>query len=204
MTLASTCKFSLSNKLDVMEISTISINYSHTMTHTHIYDLPCEMTSHILSFLSHFNEISRRPSIHRISKTFNAIAKRVFDPSSYAIIYACNKGYTEIVRMLLADERINPATMSNRALIRACRKGHRDIVTLLLNDKRIDLTACGNRALKSSCARGHLETVRILLKDERIDPSYDNNAALWTARDHHHYNTMELLMEHMDDKASRE
>lgn len=59
---------------------------------------------------------------------------------------ACGKGHTEIVKLLLAEESLNPNVKDDHLqnftpLMKACDAGHIEIVKLLLDDPRVDVAA---------------------------------------------------------------
>jgi hypothetical protein len=65
--------------------------------------------------------------------------KEGLDPSienNYAIKYAAQYGYFDIVKTLLDDERVNPRASDNMPIKLAFRNKHFNIVGLLLKDKR--------------------------------------------------------------------
>ena len=63
------------------------------------------------------------------------------DPSrreNEAIILAIQNNHPEVVRLLLADGRVNPADSNNREICLASNDGHLEIVRLLLADERVN------------------------------------------------------------------
>jgi hypothetical protein len=65
----------------------------------------------------------------------------LFDPSienNYAIRWASENGYTEIVELLLNDSRVDPSAEDNQAIKLACKFKKIEIVKLLLEDSRVD------------------------------------------------------------------
>jgi len=56
--------------------------------------------------------------------------KELLDMNVY-FITASENGYTEVVKLLLADTRANPAVDDNRAIQRASRNVHTEVVELL-------------------------------------------------------------------------
>ena len=87
----------------------------------------------------------------------------------------------DALKVLLADERINPAANNNFAIRRASQNGHVAVVKVLLADKRVDPTAHDNYAIRWASLNSHLEIVKLLLADNRID-------------------TAQLLSRHIDNK----
>jgi hypothetical protein len=58
-----------------------------------------------------------------------------------AIWNVCADGYFEIVKLLLAEERVDPPTNENYAIQNASENGHLEIVKLLLADECVDPAA---------------------------------------------------------------
>lgn len=129
---------------------------------------------------------------------------------------ACESGSVEIVKLALANPRIDPTVENNLALDIACICGHVELVKLFLADPRINPEGAIQRACGFSqqhvvrllltdsrvnpadedgvvftwaCERGHLDIVKTLLADPRIDPTMNQNAALTIAV----YNYPELV-----------
>jgi hypothetical protein len=53
-----------------------------------------------------------------------------------------------IVKVLLADSRVNPFATSNSAIYRACRNWHLEVINVLLEDSRVDFTGWANEAMR--------------------------------------------------------
>ncbi len=77
-------------------------------------------------------------------------------------------GQTDIVRLLLSDDRVDPSIYDNMALLQAVRKGHAEIVKLLLLDKRVDPSVYDNVALEEAVLRRQTETAKLLLLDKSV------------------------------------
>jgi ankyrin repeat protein len=73
-----------------------------------------------------------------------------------------------VVKVLLEDERVDPATGNNFAIKMASEYGHLEVVKLLLEDRRADPAAESNDAVGSASREGHLEVVKLLLKEIQI------------------------------------
>jgi len=85
----------------------------------------------------------------------------------YPFIVALLSGFHEIVRLLLADPRLNVSPFH-----RACGLGKEREVLHLLSDPSIDPNEPAFRQISPlvlSCLLGELEIVKILLADERVD-----------------------------------
>jgi hypothetical protein len=52
---------------------------------------------------------------------------------------ASEKGHTDVVKLLLADSRVDPTADDNYAIKKASEKGHTDVVKLLLADPRVTM-----------------------------------------------------------------
>lgn len=77
-------------------------------------------------------------------------------------------GHADIVRMLLADHRVDPSADNNFAIRWACATGQFDIVKHLLEFPQVDPLACGQEALNTACAFGHDRIVQLLVRDWRV------------------------------------
>jgi ankyrin repeat protein len=87
----------------------------------------------------------------------------------------------DIVRMLLADERIDPCADNNIALRAACWHGRTEIVRILLKDGRADPRSLDDYAIRTASSGGHIEIVRLLLEDGRANPGLANYEVLFLA-----------------------
>ena len=56
-----------------------------------------------------------------------------------AIRWASGNGHADVVRLLLADSRVDPNARDNEAIRCASQYGHADVVRLLLADPRVRL-----------------------------------------------------------------
>jgi hypothetical protein len=117
-----------------------------------------------------------------------------------ALLQAAYFGFTDAVKLLLSDSRVeDPSARNNEALVLAARKGHLDIVKLLLSDAHVDPSAQNNKAFIKAAGRGHLEIVKLLLSDSRVGPSAQNNKALILAARKGHLDIVKLLLS--DDRV---
>ncbi len=88
---------------------------------------------------------------------------------------ASQKGYTEIVKLLVSDSRtdINKATQDGATPLNiASYKGYTEIVKLLVSDSRTDInkaTYYGATPLHIASYKGHIEIVKLLVSDSRTD-----------------------------------
>lgn len=90
---------------------------------------------------------------------------------------SCANGYTELVRKLLKDDRVNPAERNNHALYLCAKYGQAGVARVLLADSRVDPAALNNFAVRWAACEGWAGVVRVLLADPRVDPSTVNNEA---------------------------
>ncbi|KAJ3027537.1 UNVERIFIED_CONTAM: hypothetical protein HDU68_003623 [Siphonaria sp. JEL0065] len=91
---------------------------------------------------------------------------------------AARFGNTNVVRLLLLDDRVDPCVAGGAAIRDAASNGHTKVVKLLLADKRVDPNARGYNALTNASLNGHVEVVEALLKDPRTDPAVMTNLAI--------------------------
>ena len=112
------------------------------------------------------------------------------------IMNAIVNGYSEVMRLLLSDPRVDPSDHNNYAIILASKNGRLEVVKLLLSDPRVDPSSDYNYAIRMASTYGHLEVVRLLLSDPRVDPSSDNNYAIRGASENGHLEVVRLLLTH--------
>jgi ankyrin repeat protein len=103
-------------------------------------------------------------------------------------------GFTDAVKLLLSDSRVDLSEWRNGALSNAARNGHTEVVKLLLSDSRVDPSSWVNGALRLSAWSGHTEVVKILLSDSRVNPSARNNSFLVDAARKGHTEVVKLLL----------
>eukprot|EP00981_Chlorochromonas_danica_P010271 scaffold3072_cov125-Ochromonas_danica.AAC.2 len=91
------------------------------------------------------------------------------------LILACLTGHVVVVKILLADSRVDvykEAKNANTSLHLACSGGHVEVVKILLEDSRVDVNKKnkdGDSPLHYACKYGREEVVKILLADSRVD-----------------------------------
>jgi hypothetical protein len=113
---------------------------------------------------------------------------------NFAIKAASTHGYTEIVKLLLADPRVDPSANNNSPIKAASTHGYTEIVKLLLADPRVDPSANNNSAIRKASANGYTEIVKLLLADPRVDPSAAENYALQKASTYGRTEIVKLLL----------
>jgi ankyrin repeat protein len=117
------------------------------------------------------------------------------EPENDAIKGACEYGNTDLVKLLLKDDRIHPETSDNFPIRIASRNGHVDVVKLLLSDDRVDPSDHDDDAIRSASTNGHYDVVKILLEDKRVNPAAFNNDAIQDASRNGYVDIVKLLLE---------
>ena len=107
---------------------------------------------------------------------------------------ACQTGRLSLVKLLLADPRVDPADYYNHAIQLASQNGHTEVVKLLLADKRVNPAAGNNYAIQFASQNGHTEIVKLLLADNRVNPADDDNRAIRWASSNYHTEIVKLLL----------
>lgn len=116
---------------------------------------------------------------------------------------------TEMVKLFLADSRVDPSVDNNYAIILACEQLSRtrtrrataqtdesfvEIIKLLLADSRVNPTDIENYAIRNTAQNGHAEVVKLLLADTRVNPTDINNYAIRYAAENGHTEVVKLLL----------
>lgn len=150
----------------------------------------------------------------------------LIDPAfddNYAIKKASEMGYTDIVRILLSDSRIDPED----SLILAIQNNHLGVVRQLLNDIRtnvkandnqalmtavygygidyeivrelirsmeVDITARNNAAIRKFITDGDLRLVQLVFEETVLDPAFDDNTPLALAANFGHHDIVAYLL----------
>ena len=109
---------------------------------------------------------------------------------------AAEKGYSEVIKLLLKDSRVNPAHGDNYAICASAENGHHEIVELLLKDSRAHPEPENNYCVYWSTKNNHYEVVKLLLEDPRVNPSTTEYTvtAIGNAAYHGNYKIVELLL----------
>ena len=92
---------------------------------------------------------------------------------------ACQQGDAELVKLLLADPKVNPGDNTksgkryktdetNFCIRRAAKEGHLEVVKLLLNDKRVNPASKGNWALAAALSNENLKMCQLLLTNQKV------------------------------------
>lgn len=96
---------------------------------------------------------------------------RSMDPSqdqNFCLWYAASKGYEELVKVLLEDERVDPSEPENRAIRLAASEGHIDVVKILLANERLNADGV-NEVLRLGCEFGNPQIVQLALDHPLVD-----------------------------------
>ena len=112
-----------------------------------------------------------------------------------AIGSASSDGHSEIVKLLLADHRVDPSANDNYAIRISSSHGNLEVVKLLLADPRVDPSDNHNYSIRNASNNGHLEIVKLLLTDPRVDPSNGNNYAIRMAAQHGYFEIVSRLLQ---------
>jgi hypothetical protein len=122
------------------------------------------------------------------------LADKRVDPSLNSLQIACENGHLQVVKLLLADKRVDPSTDYQFSIQVASGNGYAEIVKLLLADKRVDPSTDNQYTICYASRLGHVEVVRLLLADERVDPSSGEQYAIRKAVQNGHVEVVKLLL----------
>lgn len=108
-------------------------------------------------------------------------------------------GHTEMMKLLLADPRVDPSDYGNDALISAAEEGWTEIVQLLLADDRVkkDAGIQDNKALYGAVRSGFTDIVELLLECENVHKAEKERCAdygLSSAISNNHISTVRRLL----------
>jgi len=78
---------------------------------------------------------------------------------------ACKRNDLLLVKKLLIDPEVDPASHGSLILRQTAEKGFNNIVKLLLEDGRVDPFTMDSYALRWAALSGHIEVVVMLLKN---------------------------------------
>lgn len=103
------------------------------------------------------------------------------DPSeddNFAIQWASEHNYGQIVELLLQDPRVDPNVNDGHAFKTAVMSGYHDVILSLLQDPRTVVENEFISPLSAAIQNNDYYTVIMLLDDSRIDPSINDNEAI--------------------------
>ena len=119
------------------------------------------------------------------------------------LCWAARHGCADIVRLLLADCRVDADYNHNLPLIEAATWGHVEVVYLLLATNEVDPSHPLNLPLRRAIENNHFEVVRLLLGDHALNGENTlpkvrcgdyGNMALWCAADHCHVEMVRFMI----------
>ena len=119
-----------------------------------------------------------------------------------ALMFACQKGYTEVARLLLKHGALVDTQMKSgtNSLLKVCENEHVDLVKLLLeHGAQVNLaTDTGYTALLIACMKGNVIIARLLLERGAnvSDALPDGTTPLSIARENDHDEMVDLLLEY--------
>jgi len=102
--------------------------------------------------------------------------------------------HPKVIRVLLADKRVNPSHASNSAFYSACVSGYVENVKAFLECERFVLNNDHSFILTAAAEKGCADVVELLLKDGRLDPGLESNMALWKSASNGHTATVKFLL----------
>lgn len=127
-------------------------------------------SSEILSELkSMIRLLSRKRDFTDQEKSFyeswSKIAGAEWDPTvdnNYAVIGAAERGYLEMVKLLLEDGRANPSEYNNIAIQNVAETGKIEMMQLLLKDGRVNPMANNHAAIKKAALLDRISMFNVL------------------------------------------
>ena len=143
---------------------------------------------------------------------------------NHGLVTAITHRKDAIIKLLIADNRVNPLRYNQLPLEMAVRNNYFDLAKLLIQgtslelgfshrsfvtmacargdvpqvifylENKFDLSFDNNRAIGGASGNGHLEVVKMLLEDDRVDPSANDNYAFRRASKNGHLEIVKLLL----------
>jgi hypothetical protein len=115
--------------------------------------------------------------------------------NDYAIRWAARNGHTEVVKVLLADDRVSPEVARNYAIGMAAINGHVEVVKLLMQHPKVNPADDEEYALIHAERHNHYDVIHELVKDKRVNPFIYNgsifNSLIYKGR----ADTLELILQ---------
>jgi hypothetical protein len=93
----------------------------------------------------------------------------VAEGDDFFIRFACDLGYTDIVKLLLSNPKINPSNHYQWSILNAVEKGHFDIVVLLLKDSRMDTSDFFDTCIEYSSRNKDYKTFNLIWEYHKIN-----------------------------------
>ena len=116
------------------------------------------------------------------------------DDLKRAFLAAVENDQTEIMKMMLANERFDPELLANDAVREAAFSNSTAALALLLADDRFDPAADNNAAVRHAASSGSKEALALLLEDERVDPGAMEDDAILRAVEGDHADVVTMLL----------
>jgi len=110
-------------------------------------------------------------------------------------IKAVRDNNVKLVKILLQDDSVNPATEDNEAIRLASIYGYTEIVKLLLQDDRVNPADNNNAAIGAAASLGRIDTVKLLLEHPKVNPAGDHNYAIRHAAEYGRTDVVKLLLQ---------
>lgn len=122
-----------------------------------------------------------------VDKRWSRLTWKVFSPSSVEVMHYCENGYTNTVKRIITEKKMNIESCF-MGFICACTGGYIEIVDFFLGHKNFDpLTKWNdNPIIETTLCPENIKTgrnrdvIKSLLKDGRVDPSVHDNITLRT------------------------
>jgi ankyrin repeat protein len=115
-------------------------------------------------------------------------------PLEFAVNWVCLNNHPALLKLLLADQRVDPSFRKQEPLRLASMSGFAEIVKLLLTHKNVDPSVSSQTPLRFASERGHADVVRVLLADQRVDPTSSEHYSFLRACVHGHAKVVKLLL----------
>jgi ankyrin repeat protein len=128
------------------------------------------------------------------------------NPLDFVFNWAIDKDCVQLLKLLLADKRIDPSGNDQYAIRWASQTGQAEIVKLLLTDQRVDPSAGDQYSIRMASYHGYAEVVKLLLTDKRVNPSVDEHYCLRYASWYGRTEVVKLLLadERVDPSADNQ
>ena len=112
--------------------------------------------------------------------------------TEYSIINAITENNVKVLKLLLKDERFDPAFNNNYPIRLATKLNLKKCTYELLKNNKVD-PSFNNETLSHAIKNNNPVILKLLLKDKRINPSVDNNSALHYAEKHGYKKIQHIL-----------
>ena len=96
------------------------------------------------------------------------------NPSKKLIESAKRDGHDDVVKLLLADKRVDPSAYDNLAIRKSSAYGQYEVVKLLLEDPRVDLAIIDIKNMIAKAeSNGYYRVVQVLLQHSESKKVFD-------------------------------